>query len=103
MTKFNYKAIGSIGNYYGGLFVMQNEERYYWMIENYNTDFDDLSHWTEIDKDLYNSLVAYEAAQQVLDSFAVVGRGEQLQPDEEANRCKRCNCYGCVCDVIDGI
>ncbi len=34
---------------------------------------------------------------------AVVGQSEQLQPDEEVNRCKRCNCYGCVCDVIDGI
>ena len=33
----------------------------------------------------------------------VVGRSEQLQPDEETNRCKRCDCYGCVCDVIDGI
>lgn len=34
---------------------------------------------------------------------AVVGRSELLQPNEEANRCKRCNCYGCVCDAVDGI
>jgi hypothetical protein len=33
----------------------------------------------------------------------VVGRSEQLQLDEEANRCKRCQCYGCVCDALDGI
>ena len=30
-------------------------------------------------------------------------QSEQLQPDEEANRCKRCDCYGCVCDAVDGI
>jgi hypothetical protein len=43
------------------------------------------------------------AVKKILRLFSVVGRSEQLQPDEEANRCKRCNCYGCVCDVIDGI
>ncbi len=26
-----------------------------------------------------------------------------LPPDEETNRCKRCGCYGCVCDALDGI
>jgi len=31
------------------------------LIENYNTDFDDLSDWSEIDKELYDSLVAYDA------------------------------------------
>lgn len=60
-TKFNYKAVGEISNYYGGLFIMENEGKYYWLIENYNTDFDDLSDWSEIDKELYDSLVAYEA------------------------------------------
>lgn len=59
--KFTYKGIGKIGNYYGGLFIMENEEKYYWLIENYNTDFDDLSDWSEIDKELYDSLVAYDA------------------------------------------
>lgn len=28
-TKFNYKEIGEIGNYYGGLFIMENEGKYY--------------------------------------------------------------------------
>jgi len=60
-TKFNYKAVGEIGNYYGGLFIMENEGKYYWLIENYDTDFDDLSDWSEIDKELYDNLVAYEA------------------------------------------
>ena len=59
--KFKYKDIDGIGNYYGGLFIMENEGKYYWLIENYDTDFDDLLDWTEIDKELYDSLVAYEA------------------------------------------
>ena len=40
---------------------MENEGKYYWLIENYNTEFDDLSDWSEIDKELYDSLVAHEA------------------------------------------
>ena len=60
-TKFNYKAVGVIDNYYGGLFIMENEGKYYWLIENYDTYFDDLSDWSEIDKELYDSLVAYES------------------------------------------
>lgn len=59
-AKFNYKSVGEISNYYGGLVIMENEGKYYWLIENYNTDFDDLSYWSEIDKELYDSLVAYE-------------------------------------------
>jgi len=67
-TKFNYKAVGEIGNYYGGLFIMENEGKYYWLIEDVNTEFDKLKYWSEIDKELYDSLkelcdslVAYEA------------------------------------------
>ncbi len=60
-TKFNYKDVGEIGNYYGGLLIMENEGKYYWLIENYDTEFDDLSDWSEIDKELYDSLAAYEA------------------------------------------
>lgn len=55
-----YKAIGEIGNYYGGLFVMEYEGKYYWCIENYDTDFEDLEDWDEIDKELYDSLIAYQ-------------------------------------------
>ncbi len=55
-----YKAICEIGNYYGGLFVMEYESKYYWCIENYNTDFEDLEDWDEIDKELYDSLIAYQ-------------------------------------------
>jgi hypothetical protein len=60
-TKFNYKAVGEIGNYYGGLFIMENEGKYYWLIEDVSTEFDKLKYWSEIDKELYDSLVAYEA------------------------------------------
>ncbi len=60
-TKFNYKAVGEIGNYYGGLFIMENEGKYYLLIENVSTEFDKLKYWSEIDKELYDSLVAYEA------------------------------------------
>jgi len=60
-TKFNYKAVGGIRNYYGGLFIMENEGKYYWLIEDVSTEFDKLKYWSEIDKELYDSLVAYEA------------------------------------------
>jgi hypothetical protein len=56
----DYKAIGNISNYYGGLFTMEYEGKYYWTIENYDTDFDDLEDWEEIDKELYDSLIAYQ-------------------------------------------
>jgi hypothetical protein len=64
-NKFDYKGIGSIGNYYGGLFIMEHEGKYYWLIENYDTDFKDLSDWDEIDKELYDSLIAYEVRRSV--------------------------------------
>lgn len=54
------KTIGEIGNYYGGLNVMEYEGKFYWCIENYNTDFDDLNDWDEIDKELYDALIASE-------------------------------------------
>jgi hypothetical protein len=44
-----------------------------------------------------------ERDNQALRIHDVVGRSEQLRPDEEVNRCKRCQCYGCVCDAVDGI
>jgi hypothetical protein len=59
--EFNYISIGDIRNYYGYLYIMENEGKYYWLIENYDTNFNDLRYWSEIDKELYDSLVAYEA------------------------------------------
>lgn len=62
--KLTYKSIGEIGNYYGGLFVMEHDGKYYWTIEDYSTSFDDLSCWSEISKELYSSLMSYESNRQ---------------------------------------
>lgn len=56
----NKKQIGKVGNYYGGLFIMKKDGKYYWVVENYDTDFDNLEHWDECDKKLYDALVSYE-------------------------------------------
>jgi len=55
-----YKQIGTVNNYYGGLFAMEKDGKYYWLIQNYSTDFDDIEHWEECDKELYEALIAYE-------------------------------------------
>ena len=34
------KQIGNIGNYYGGLWIFKKKSKYYWFIENYDTNFD---------------------------------------------------------------
>ena len=52
----SYKPIGNIGNYYGGLFIKKHEGKYYWLIENYDTNFEDISEWSEIEKDLFDKL-----------------------------------------------
>jgi hypothetical protein len=49
------RNIGHIGNYYGGLRVKQEGEKYYWSIENYSGD-----EWEEIPKSLYDELMAFE-------------------------------------------
>ena len=59
MSKERLK-IGGIGNYYGALNITKIEGKYYWCIENFNTDFDDLGDWEEIDKELYDSLFNYQ-------------------------------------------
>lgn len=51
--------IGEIGNYYGGLFITQYDSKYYWIIENYNTDFTDISEWEEISEELYYALLKH--------------------------------------------
>jgi len=57
----NKKGIGNIGNYYGRLFICKHGRKYYWIIENYNTDFSDILEWEEIPKELYDSLMAFSA------------------------------------------
>ena len=47
---------GAIGNYYGGLYITKHNDKYYWLIENYNTDFQDIKEWSEISEKLFNEL-----------------------------------------------
>jgi len=54
------KSIGEIFNYYGRLYVIEKDGKYYWIIENWDTDFEDLKDWDECDKELYDALIAYE-------------------------------------------
>lgn len=49
-------SIPNIGNHYGGLFIYEKENKFYWIIENYDTDFENLSEWDEIPKKLYEHL-----------------------------------------------
>ena len=48
-----------IGNYYGFLNVMKLDGKFYWCIENYDTNFKNLEHWQEIPKELYNLIVKF--------------------------------------------
>lgn len=60
MANIGEKRIGTVRNYYGGLFVMEKDGKYYWIIESHNTKFSILEDWYEIDKELFDSLIAYE-------------------------------------------
>lgn len=48
------KRIGKIGNYYGGLFVKEEDGKFYWAIENW-----DGFEWEEITKTLYLELLPH--------------------------------------------
>jgi len=51
----NTRVLG-IGNYYGGLHISEVAGKFYFIIENYDTDFEDLDEWQEINESLYNQL-----------------------------------------------
>jgi hypothetical protein len=51
--------IGVIGNYYGCLNIMTFQDKFYWCIENYDTDFKELESYDEITKELYESIIKY--------------------------------------------
>lgn len=55
----NYTEIDIIGNYYGYLNVMSLDGKFYWLIENHNTDFECLEDWDEISEELYNSIMKF--------------------------------------------
>lgn len=47
--------IGTIGNYYAGLHVLKDKDKFYWSIENW-----DGCDWEEITEELYNSLILFQ-------------------------------------------
>lgn len=52
----NREFISPEANYYGGLWITSVDGRYYWMIENYDTDFSNPEEWEEIGETLYNAI-----------------------------------------------
>lgn len=52
----NMKTIGIVRGYYGPLYVKIEDDKYYWGISNHSG----IDVWEEIDKELYDSLTAYE-------------------------------------------
>lgn len=46
-----------IGNYHGSIWVAKYDGKYYWLIENYDTDLNDIREYEEISKELYNMLI----------------------------------------------
>jgi hypothetical protein len=51
--------IGKIENYYGGLYIKEEDGKYYWSIENF-----DGQNFKEIPKYLYQALLCYEKARK---------------------------------------
>ena len=47
--------IGTIGNYYGSLYVTTDGGKFFWSIENYSGN-----DWEEIPESLYNELVKFQ-------------------------------------------
>jgi len=55
----NQTEIGEVGNYYGGVSVIENDGSYFWAIENYNGWMPE-----EIPKDLYDNLIAFNTKEK---------------------------------------
>ena len=54
--------IKDIGNLYGGLSIMKNKNKYYWIIEScYKTNFKNIQEWEEIPKALFYELLKQKA------------------------------------------
>lgn len=49
--------IGTIGNYYGNLYITKYNAKFYWIIENHSTDFNRIDQWEEIPQSLYDELL----------------------------------------------
>ena len=55
----NQTAIGEVGNYYGGLSVVENNGAYFWAIENYDGWMPE-----EITKELYYALITFNTKEK---------------------------------------
>jgi hypothetical protein len=55
-TTVHHKEVGGISNYYGGLHIMQKGNKFYWLIEDHSTNFDNMDCWAEISEDLFTAL-----------------------------------------------
>lgn len=49
-------TIHGIGNVYGGLEIKKEDNKYYWLIEDYNTNLDNIDQYEQIPETLYNEL-----------------------------------------------
>ena len=56
MTLAEPKRIGKTGNHYGGVFIKEEDGRFYWGVENW----DHALNWEEIPDYLYNALNRYQ-------------------------------------------
>jgi len=52
--------IHGIGNTYGGIYALEYNGAYYWIIEDYDTDFENIDEWCEIPKSLFDELLSYK-------------------------------------------
>ena len=60
MEKINWTPVLTLDkNTYGGLYVTHHNGRYYWIVENWDTDFDDINQWQEIPKSLYDEILKH--------------------------------------------
>lgn len=54
-------GVWSVGNYYWWIYIMHKQGKFYWIIEDWDTDFDDLEQRKEISKELFLLLYKEES------------------------------------------
>lgn len=55
--KQKWKQVGNIGNYYGGLHVLERDGKFYWVIENWDGEPNPDTDGEEIPEALYRELL----------------------------------------------
>ncbi|UTG62438.1 hypothetical protein J2O09_05640 [Elizabethkingia anophelis] len=53
----NIERISDIGSTYGSLLIGTYNGKFYWIIEDYDTDLNSVGEWTEISELLYNTIL----------------------------------------------